>query len=148
MTARADIVAAARSLLDTPYRAHARIPGPHGGVDCIGVPIVTSWIAELKPRSFDIQGYSMRPDGSMLPLCDELMTRIARAEMLPGDCVVVRYGKEPHHIGMLGDYRHGGLSIIHAENYRHNRVVEHRLSFGMGDPMEFVRAYRLPGVEA
>lgn len=147
MSQRTEIVAAARALVGTPYRAHARVPGPNGGTDCIGLPIMVAWECALKPRTFDIQGYSMKPDGSMLPLCHDLMASIPRDAMQIGDVVVVRYGKEPHHIGVLGDYRHGGLSIIHAENDRHCKVIEHRLSFGMGDPMSFVAAFRLPGVE-
>lgn len=133
------LVVAARSLIGTPYHSHARLPGV--GIDCIGVPIVASWICGLRPRAFDIQGYSIIPDGSMLPKCDEFMTRIEREEMRPGDVVVLKYGAQPHHVGMIGDYRHGGLSLIHAENEKHHKVVEHRLWFE--GAMKFVRAYRI-----
>ena len=133
-------VAAARSLIDTPYHSKGRLPGV--GVDCIGVPIVAAWIAGLRPRSFDIRGYRDAPDGSLLPLCDQHMQRIDRAQMTAGDVVVVRYGPVPHHVGVLGDYRHGGLSMIHAENDRHRKVVEHRL--WLDGVMTFVAAYRIP----
>ena len=133
-------VAAARSLIDTPYHSKGRLPGV--GVDCIGVPIVAAWLSGLRPRSFDIRGYSDVPDGSLLPLCDQHMQRIERAQMAAGDVVVVRYGPVPHHVGVLGDYRHGGLSMIHAENDRHRKVVEHRL--WLDGPMQFVAAYRIP----
>ncbi len=140
MTTRAAYVAAGRSLLSTPYHAHARLPSV--GVDCVGVPIVAAWLCGLRPRSFDIQGYSMKPDGSMLPLCEQLGVRIKQDELRPGDFVVLRYGAEPHHIGLVGDYRHGGLSLIHAENYRHQKVMEHRLWFD--GAMHFVAAYQVP----
>jgi len=142
---RTALVTAGRSLLETPYHAHARLPGV--GIDCIGVPIVACWLTGLKPRSFDIQNYRTVPDGSLLPLCDEHMLRITQAEMQPGDVVVVRWGQIPHHVGLVGDWRHGGLlSIIHADNHRHHQVVEHRLWFE--GAMQFVAAYRIPGVGA
>jgi cell wall-associated NlpC family hydrolase len=143
MASRSEVVLAARSLLGTTYHEHARLRDV--GVDCIGVPIVASWLTGLKPREFDIQGYSTTPDGSLLPQCDEHLIRIRRDEMQPGDVVVVRWGKEPHHVGVVGDWRHGGLSIIHAENYRHRKVIEHRLWFD--GAMQFVAAYQIPGIE-
>lgn len=144
MATRVDVVAAARSLIGTPYHSHARLPGI--GTDCIGVPILTTWITGLKPRTFDIQGYSMQPDGTLLPTCDQHLTRIRRDEMQAGDMVVLQYGKQPHHVGMLVPYRHGGLSIVHAENYRYWAVTEMRL--WLDGVMQFVRAYRIPGVAA
>lgn len=39
---------------------------------------------------------------------------------------LVRYVGAPNHVGIIGDYRYGGLSFIHA--YAPNRkVIEHRL---------------------
>lgn len=143
MVTRSEVVAAARSLLATPYHSHARLPGV--GIDCVGVPIWVSKATGLKPADFDIGGYSMQPDGSLLPQCDAQMERVPEAEMQPGDMVVCRWGIEPHHVGIVGDWRHGGLSIIHAENYRHKKVIEHRLWFG--GAMQFVRAYGFPGIE-
>lgn len=140
MSALVALVAAARSLLGTPYHSKGRLPGV--GLDCIGVPIVSAWLAGVKPRSFDIRGYSDVPDGSLLPQCERLLLAVPRAQMRPGDVVVVRYGAVPHHVGLLGDYRHGGLSMIHAENDRHRKVVEHRL--WLDGVMTFVAAYRIP----
>jgi cell wall-associated NlpC family hydrolase len=130
---------AARTLIGTPYHTKGRLPGV--GLDCIGVPIVAAWIAGLKLRSFDVRGYSDVPDGSLLPLCDQHMQRVPRAEMQAGDVIVVRYGATPHHVGVLGAYRHGGLSMIHAENDRHRKVIEHRL--WLDGAMKFVAAYRI-----
>jgi hypothetical protein len=44
----------------------------------------------------------------------------------------------------LGDYRHGGLSIIHGASDP-GRVIETRLMFS--EHMKFVAAFVLPGVE-
>lgn len=44
----------------------------------------------------------------------------------PGDIAVLRWeGKAPCHAGILADYRHGGLSLIHAHS--HFNVAEHGL---------------------
>lgn len=144
MTTRALVVAAARSLIGTPYHTHARLPGV--GVDCLGVPILAARISGLKPQDFDIQGYSMVPDGSLLRGCDQHMQRIQREQLEPGDVVVATFGDMPHHVGVVGDWRHGGLSIIHADDYRHHKVIEHRMWFG--GAMKFVAGYLIPGIEA
>lgn len=145
MTTRAILVAAGRTLIGTPYHSHARLPGI--GIDCIGVPIVSSWIAGVKPRTFDFQGYSPIPDGSLMPMCKVHMVEIRREEMQPGDVIVLRFGANPHHVALLAPYRHGDnmLSIIHAENYRHNKVVEHRL--WLDGAMQYVAAFRIPEVK-
>jgi hypothetical protein len=44
----------------------------------------------------------------------------------------------------LGDYRHGGLSIIHAAGLT-GRVIETRLMFT--EQMKYVAAFALPGIE-
>lgn len=137
---REAFVAAARSLVGTPYHAHGRLPGV--GVDCIGVPIVSCWLSGIKPRTFDVQGYSMQPDGTLLARCDEHMTRIPREQMQAGDVVVARWGVDPHHFGVVAENK-GRRTIIHAENWRHREVREHALVFG-DNAMRFVAAYRLP----
>ncbi len=143
MTTRAEFVAAARALIGTPTHSHGRIPGV--GIDCIGVPVVAAVTSGIKPEGFDIAGYGTTPDGSLLPLCDEHMVRIGKAEIQPGDVVVVRWRQgEPQHFGVVGDWRHGGLSIIHADDHRHKCVIEHRMWFG--GSMRLVRAFRVPGL--
>jgi hypothetical protein len=135
-------------LIGTPYHAKARKPGV--GVDCVGMPILTCWIAGVHPWGMDFTDYPMQPDGSLLPRCDanpEYLQPVTQAEMAPGDIVVLRWGKEPHHFGVVADDKHGRLTIVHAENWRHKKVVEHRMCF-TDNAMKFVAAYRLPGVEA
>ena len=51
--------------------------GPEGGVDCIGLPIMVAWLTGIKPRSFDINGYPMQPDGSLLPLASTTQQCVA-----------------------------------------------------------------------
>jgi hypothetical protein len=145
MTTRSAVAAAARSLIGTRYHAYGRKAGV--GVDCVGLPIVAGWISGALPLDFDVRGYSMQPDGTLLSRCDEVMERVPQSAMQEGDVIVVRWGKEPHHFGVLGLDRWERLTIIHAENWKHKKVVEHRLCF-TDNAMRFVAAFCLPGVEA
>jgi len=142
---REDVVAEARTWVGTKYSHQARIKGV--GVDCIGVAIGTARALGLVEPDFDIKGYTMQPDGTMLAHCDKYMTRVDRADMQPGDIVVIEFIGDPQHFGMLVDYRHGGLGIVHASS-KYRKVIETRLLFGPGAlSMKFVAAYRLPGIE-
>jgi len=142
MTTRTDIVTTARTWLATPFHHQARLRGV--GVDCIGLVIGVARALGLVAPGFDIAAYPRIPDGkTLLPLAREYMTEIDRAAMQPGDVVVVSFDKDPQHFGVLGDYRHGGLSIIHAAS-QPGRVIETRLMFS--EHMKFVAAFALPGV--
>jgi uncharacterized protein YijF (DUF1287 family) len=142
---RRRIVEAARSLVGTPYHAHMRKPGL--GIDCPGVPIVTLWLVRPEEWGTDVAWYPMQPDGTLLAKCDEYMTRVKQEDMQPGDMLVLRWGKEPHHIGIVGQNQRGRLTLIHAENYRYKRVCEHPLVF-CDNAMKFVAAFVMPGVDA
>lgn len=143
MTTRADIVRTARSYLKTKFHHQGRQPGFI--LDCAGVLICAARENGIVPASFDVLGYSARPDGvSLLEHCDKYMTRISKSSLRPGDAVVVKIDTDPQHIGIVGNYRHGGLSIIHACS-RAEQVIETRLMFTRA--FEFVMGYRLPGLE-
>lgn len=145
MITREQVVDEARSWVGTPYQHQARIKGI--GVDCAGLLIGVARALGIVSPIFDVTGYTRRPDGwSLIETCEQHMQAIERADMGPGDAVVVRFDSEPQHFGLIAPYSHGGLSIIHAAS-KHNRVIETRLLFGDGTrAMKFVQAYRLPGV--
>jgi NlpC/P60 family putative phage cell wall peptidase len=143
MTTRADIVTAARTWAETPFHHQARLKGV--GCDCIGLVIGVARELGLITPEFDIAGYPRVPDGTtLMATAHEHMTEIRREAMQPGDVVVVSFDKDPQHFGILGDYRHGGLSIIHGAS-NPGRVIETRLVFS--EHMKFVAAFALPGVE-
>lgn len=150
MTAtRAEVVAEARTWLGTPFHHQARVKGV--GVDCAGLVIGVARSLDLVPASFDVTGYARNPDGkSLLAFCDEHMHRIERSEMQPGDILVLRWDHDPQHLGIVGDYLHGGLSLIHALGVpgdKRSRVIEHRLDLMvMVGGGQFVAAFGLPGV--
>jgi len=47
-------------------------------------------------------------------------------ELQVGDIALMKFSTEPHHLGIIGDYVHGGFSLIHADGTK-KKVVEHRL---------------------
>lgn len=145
MTSRADVVATAREWISTPFAHQGRLR--RIGVDCAGVLIGVARELHLVAEDFDVQGYPRVPDGSsLLGWCDQYMTRVPQSEMQPGDVIVVRIDADPQHLGILGDYRHGGLSIIHAMSVGvRQEVIETRLMFSRA--LGFVAAYAMPGVD-
>lgn len=140
---RLQVVAQAREWINTPFQHQARMHAV--GVDCAGLVIGVARQLGLVAPDFDVSNYPRSPDGvTLLKWCDRYMLRVARENMMPGHVVVVAFDKDPQHLGILGDYRHGGLSIIHAAQ-KPGRVIETRLMFSPA--MKFVAVYRLPGVE-
>lgn len=146
MTTRADVVRVARSYLGTPHHHLGRLPGV--GLDCAGVLICAGRELSLVAPDFDVPAYVPQPDGhSLLSWCREhLGPAVSKADMRPGDALVLRSGSRPQHLAILGDYMHGGLSIIHASMEADPpRVIETRLMFS--PTLRFVAAFRMPGVE-
>ena len=144
MTTRADVMRVARSYIGTPFHHMGRLPGV--GMDCSGLLICVGRELGLVASDFDVPAYTPTPDGhSMVEWCDANMTRISQAEMKPGDAILLVVDQHPQHLGILGDYPHGGLSIIHAANNASPpRVIETRLM--LSRTQRFVAAYRLPGI--
>ncbi len=150
MVTRDDIVAEARSWIGTPWQHQQHTKGV--ACDCGG--LIRGVIAALGIRDADFSkwegaqeflGYARQPDGhSFLRACDKYMTRIHRCDMRAGDVVIFVPDFHPQHAGILGDYRHGGLSLIHSATAAHPpRVIETRLMFARN--MKFVAAYSLLG---
>jgi cell wall-associated NlpC family hydrolase len=139
----ASVVAEARTWIDTPYQHQQEAKGVV--CDCRGLVMGVGKRCGLLDPDFEINGYSTHPDGvTMLELCDRYLDRIARAAMRPSDILVVRYGKHPQHMGILADYKYGGLSLIHSLASM-GGVKEHRLMFH--ESMVYVQAYRFRGID-
>ena len=142
MTTRTDIVDAARTWIGTPFHHQARLKGT--GVDCVGLVIGVAKELSLVEPSFDVIAYPRVPDGtSLMHLVNLHMTEINKDIMQPGDVIVVSFDKDPQHLGILGNYRHSGLSIIHAAG-RSERVIETRLM--ISSSILFVAAFSFPGI--
>lgn len=138
---REDIVAEARTHVGTPWVHQGRTPGH--GLDCAGLVIVVARSLGLVAEDFDVNGYTPAPDGSMLRWCDEHMQRLRDLEL--GAVLVLATRDQPQHLGIVGDYLHGGWSLIHACNAaKPPRVIETRLMFATN--MRLRGIYCMPGV--
>lgn len=123
--AHAAIVAAARSFLGVKFKHRGR--DPRTGLDCAGMVVCSFRKAGMDP--FDKLVYGREPfkDGLVEVVESNLGKPLPpNTTMQPGDVCVFRFSREPHHLGILGDYLHGGLSVIHAYGGV-EKVVEHRL---------------------
>lgn len=125
MTGPERVVAQARQLLGARWRHQGRKPW---AVDCLG-------LVELALLGAGWPGAVERPVRYGREPWDDQLRRGLQAHLgppvagpwQPGDVPLFRWGKaEPSHVGILADYRYGGLSIIHASNLRN--VVETGLS--------------------
>lgn len=138
------IVAWARETIGTPYAHQQRLNGV--AVDCAGVP---AYVATKLGISFDDPAnYGRVPvPKKMRAEVDKRLIRVTKETMQPGDVVWIRFKAEPTHFAIVGDYKYGGLSLIHATNGSDlNKVVEHRLDKAWLD--RIVAVWRFPGVEA
>lgn len=120
-----DIVKIARETLGTPYQHQQRVNGL--ALDCAGVPV---HVARRLGMSFeDVTGYGRLPVPlEMKKALDKNLVRIPSKHMQAGDVAWLQFEVEPQHFGILGDYKLGGLSLIHAYNgVGNHQVGEHRL---------------------
>jgi hypothetical protein len=149
MTTRADIVRVSREWLGTRYQHQASVKGV--GSDCIG--LIFGVCAELEvfpadwrmmPEMEEFRAYGRRPHkGTLERGCSKFAIQLPIADAVPGDIALLSFDGEPWHMAVLGDYPHGGLSIIHAYAPM-RKVIESRL-----DPMWLTHihsTYSLPGV--
>ena len=100
---RQQVVAEARAWIGTPFVHQQRCKGV--AVDCAGLIIGVARALGLVAEDFDVNGYQRTPDGhSLIASAEQHMRRITREQMGPGDVVVVRWYREPQHLGILTDY--------------------------------------------
>lgn len=146
---RKDVVVEARSWLGTPYVHQHRAKGH--GVDCAGLVIGVARALGIVEPDFDINGYGQTPDGkTLLAICDRFMRRVYPSQLQPGDVLVYEFHPSlgPQHMGILGDYMHGGFSLIQALGTTDGRgeVVEWNLDRARKG-WKPVQGYVLPGIE-
>jgi hypothetical protein len=145
MTSGADVVAAARGWLGTPWHHQGRLRGV--GVDCGGLIVCVAQGLGL-PVQDHPPGYSAQPDGVTLRAVIE--AQCARlVELEAGAVVLMRWHAQPQHVG-FASVLPDGFALIHAWASGPRRVVEHLIDEEWG--ARIVRddlgpcVYRLPGV--
>lgn len=119
------VVAHARKMLGVQWRHQGR---KDWAVDCLGLAILSLRAAGWQ-NAVDVPArYGREPwdDRLRRGMRDHLGAPVSEP-WRPGDIVLIRWSKgEPSHVGILADYVHGGLSIIHASTRQ--GVVETALS--------------------
>ena len=117
----ADIIAAARTWLGTPWRHQGRLKGV--AVDCGG--LILGVDKELGLLDFDTRAYGRIPDGQQLrALCEQHLCRKHIGDLassseavgqaiMPGDVLLMRFTRHLQHLAFVGD-RGEPFSLIHA----------------------------------
>lgn len=140
----AEVVAEARTWVGTRWKHQGRT---RNGIDCAGLVINVGGALGL--MDFDTNDYGPQAsDESMVNLCRAHLVEVGRHEMAPGDVLVTRFAKN-RHLAIMGNYPHGGLSIIHAFT-QVRRVTESRYDETWLRQMggSFIACFRFPGVSA
>lgn len=145
MPNRNAFIAAARSLINTPFIHQGRLPKTKtckGGLDCAGLGIVAAKkIGVIVP---DIIGYDRTPDGeSLLAHLNKVLIPIHVNDVVPGDILIMYFVASPQHIAVLSELN-GNTTIIHA-SLTDKRVTEHIISTEW--KQRVIRAYKIPGIE-
>ena len=119
---RSEIVAEARTWLDTPYLHQGRRKGH--GVDCLGLIVGVGKALGL--LDYDNRAYSPQPDAVTLKrLCDRHLA--CRDDLRPGSIALLWIQRRdlPQHMAIVTDLP-GRLGIVHAHQ-RLGAVREHSL---------------------
>jgi len=131
-----DVIAAARSLIGTPFRHQGRIPGV--ALDCAGTGISAVYIGAGIVIE-DFSGYPRTPfDGMLKKMFDQQdhLEQIPISDMAPADILLMRISKAPQHVAILS---YDGY-MIHAYQSV-GKVVEQRIDDFWR--RKIVAAYRL-----
>ena len=105
-------------------------------------------------RSIKNLRYTRNPETFELQsTLDLVLNPISLQEVQPGDVLLLKIDIVPQHVAIVGGYKHGGLSMVHAYSRIESRtgkqigkVVEHR--FAKIWLPRVIQAYQIPGVEA
>lgn len=123
MPTRQDIVNEAKRWIGTPFHHQARVRGPHGGVDCIG--LIAGVAVALGIPVCDRIDYARKAhNGELRAALDEQMIRVNGFE--PGDVLLfwVENTDDETHVGIVTE-----LGFVHAwDQPAIHKVVEHGLT--------------------
>jgi NlpC/P60 family putative phage cell wall peptidase len=114
MATRSDVVREARTWIGTPWRHQGNLKGV--ACDCAGLLRGVCLELGLVPlNAAKYNGYAREPDGvSIMEASLAFMRKIPESQLAPGDVAVFRIHRLPQHFAIIGDYPHGGLSMIHS----------------------------------
>ncbi len=142
----ADILAAARAEIGTPFRHQGRTSGI--ALDCAG--LICQVATSIGMDYVDQQGYSRHPSAGLLESAldtQPCLERVAVDSMNPGDILLMCFDGEPQHLAIFAGWSpaYQGDGIIHAWAQA-RKVAEHVLTDEWRN--RIVRVYRFAGVES
>jgi hypothetical protein len=112
------------------------------GVDCVGLAYGVARALGILDEYAELPPYERRTtDNMMIDLCCRYLERTPKQR--PGCVVAMRFDATTRHMGILGDYPGGGLSLIHAYAVS-RKVIEHRLDDAWRS--RIVATFDFPGV--
>ena len=133
----AQIIAAARACIGTPFRHQGRLLG--FGLDCAGVAVHVA--RSLGVGVIDISNYGRVPYGGQIERALDSQPDLERvATRQPGDLLLMRFASDPQHLAICA-----GPTIIHAYEAA-GKCCEHLLSPAWAS--RIMRVYRFRGVSA
>lgn len=131
MVTRTQVIAEARQWLGTRFHHQGHAKGV--GCDCAGLVGGVCVALGLLPADFwetqfaRFAGYGRQPHAGLLEAgCAAFLEPVHADSIQLADVLLFRFEAEPQHVGFVGDYVHGGFSVIHSLSTE-RKVVEHRL---------------------
>lgn len=108
------------------------------GLDCAGLCLASYAEAGVPLPDYRLYGREPHRDGLVRYVSQAagdpvMVAPIAQDSLCDGDVVILRFVKEPHHMGIIGSRRYGdtdALTLIHADGEA-GRVHEQRLTSDM-----------------
>lgn len=140
----------AREFIGTPFKDQHRVKGQKGGIDCVGLVLLTaeelgiSYADTKEMRGSDYLNYRATSLNSfVLTECRKRLIEKPVSKIVAGDVVVMKCPDIPCHCGIISE-RKGVLYLIHALNSGEMKVVEHILDLNWRK--KICGAFSYPGV--
>lgn len=122
----------AREYLGVRFRHRGR---SRNGLDCAGLVWVAYRDISVVLPDFNLYGREPHKNGLVRHAIEALgqpthTCPVRMSDLRCNDVIVIRYGKDPHHLAILGSHNYSGieaLTLIHASGWD-NKVLEHRLT--------------------
>lgn len=121
------LVEAARGYIGVKYRHRGR---SRVGLDCAGLLVLAYRDCGVPTSEFILYGRTPHEDGIVKHTTAALGDPIPTRELQDGDVLIMRFARDPHHMGLVASVMYGDLqafNIIHAEGHT-GRVLEQRLT--------------------
>ena len=122
---RQALVEQARTYLGTPFRHRGR---NRGALDCAGLVIKSLQDLGYSPVDLKVYGREPARDGLRKVVQENMGQPIEPGQpWIPGDVLLMKFVREPHHVGLVGSHPIDGLlTLIHCYGDV-GSVVEHIL---------------------